>query len=492
MASLDGELFWTAAQPIVKVVLLCGVGAVAARRGLLPPEMRRYLSALIFNIFIPCLLFDSLVPVIDTESVRDWWPLLLCILLAVVTGFGVGWLVGLCTRCPKHLRRVLVAAVGLANVGNLPLVLIEELGRDEESPLAGLGRRGLGYVGVTLALATLSHFLLGYQLLKPRPGERIGGGQGPSQAASVRRPGGDEGASPKRRASDPGAEHSSQSTESLGRAVDAAAQRAGSQHKPEHAEAERANSAHVSVSPPAAAKKAGGLGAGLTRLFTQLGGHWPSQNSLTASGDEEARAPRGASRLVRAWAWWGAVAQRWHLKEVFTPPTVATLLSFVVGFAEPVKWEFFRKPGSDNDPALKVVTSAVRSLGQAAIPSMMVVLGSNIQNGPPRECELSWYTVLATLVCKLVLLPGVGVLLVYGGYSVGAFKAPDPAFLFVMFITWSMPSAINLQTMSNMSGYAVAELSTLLFWQYVACIAVLPPFLTLYLSLSDEVAVSES
>ena len=89
---------------------------------------------------------------------------------------------------------------------------------------------------------------------------------------------------------------------------------------------------------------------------------------------------------------------------------------------------------------------------------------------------------------KLVLMPGLGVALSHGLASVGLFRVPDPAFLFVTLLAWAMPTAPVAQAIAHSTGYGVQEVALLLFWQYVACIVVLPPLLALFLFLGNRAA----
>jgi predicted permease len=55
------QLAAIAAEPVVKVALLSGAGALCAKRGILTLEGRRMLSGLIMNVFTPALVSGSMV-----------------------------------------------------------------------------------------------------------------------------------------------------------------------------------------------------------------------------------------------------------------------------------------------------------------------------------------------------------------------------------------------------------------------------------------------
>ena len=71
-----------------------------------------------------------------------------------------------------------------------------------------------------------------------------------------------------------------------------------------------------------------------------------------------------------------------------------------------------------------------------------------------------------------------------GGYVwAEAYQAPDPVFLLVMLIQNTAPTAILVHTMSAVHQNKEAEVSALLFYQYLASVVTLPPYLSLYLYL---------
>jgi len=56
-------LFFVSAKPVIKVVIMCAAGAIAARRKWLPPEGRKVVSTLVFSVFVPALVLDTLAQV---------------------------------------------------------------------------------------------------------------------------------------------------------------------------------------------------------------------------------------------------------------------------------------------------------------------------------------------------------------------------------------------------------------------------------------------
>jgi auxin efflux carrier family protein len=82
-----------------------------------------------------------------------------------------------------------------------------------------------------------------------------------------------------------------------------------------------------------------------------------------------------------------------------------------------------------------------------------------------------------------VLLPLIGIAVVMYGLQSGIIRAPDAFFSMVLLLNFSMPTAINIQTIAVMHGYAELETSALLFYQYAASVVTLPFFIFLFMKI---------
>uniref|UniRef100_A0A7S2NK93 Uncharacterized protein n=1 Tax=Zooxanthella nutricula TaxID=1333877 RepID=A0A7S2NK93_9DINO len=110
-------------------------GVAATRRGMITDGGRRCLAELTLNIFVPALLFTSVVrcPAEEAcapigEMIGEAWFLLPFPL--VVVGFGIilGRLVCWGTGCPASFRRACVGAVAFGNTTGMPITLLGVLG----------------------------------------------------------------------------------------------------------------------------------------------------------------------------------------------------------------------------------------------------------------------------------------------------------------------------------------------------------------------------
>ena len=166
------RLAWWSTAPVLKVVLMCSLGALLARPGLLDADGCRVLSRLGFCVFTPALTFTVLAPALARGAdPRIWLPLPLNVAASVAAGLALGAL--LRPLAPPGLRAHVVAATGLGNVGNLPLVLVAALVREAGASALGAGASvedGVAYVALGIVVANVSHFTIGMWLLRaPRP-----------------------------------------------------------------------------------------------------------------------------------------------------------------------------------------------------------------------------------------------------------------------------------------------------------------------------------
>lgn len=129
MGAIDLDaLLWSATTPMLKIALMAGVGAAAARRGLLGPNTRDAINALIFNVFTPALIFYNVGASVTPARLLRWWPLVTNLLLNTGVGLLLGALVCRCIpQVPPRLRRVVLAACSMGNNNNLPLVLASSI-----------------------------------------------------------------------------------------------------------------------------------------------------------------------------------------------------------------------------------------------------------------------------------------------------------------------------------------------------------------------------
>ncbi|KAJ0710148.1 putative membrane transport protein [Helianthus annuus] len=115
---------------------------------------------------------------------------------------------------------------------------------------------------------------------------------------------------------------------------------------------------------------------------------------------------------------------------------IASLLAIIIGSIPHEKSFVF-----GCDTPLSFITDSLEILGQAMVPSVMLVLGGMLAEGP-YVSKLRLKTMVGVIVARLLVLP------VFG-------------------IRYVTHSAILLGAVARMRGYAFSEVSALLFWQHV-------------------------
>lgn len=182
-----GALFQASASGSVELLTLCAAGGYLSSQSLLPPAIAVALSRMIVALFLPCLLFISIVetlyaaaqsPVTATTPVllaMPVWALVILIECAAVgTYISRRWL---SPGLSRPDRRACVVACVFGNSGQLPILLAGSV-CDNYGPLAGdagCKARATGYCSLYLlvwssTLWTLGNrYLTGALMMMPAP-----------------------------------------------------------------------------------------------------------------------------------------------------------------------------------------------------------------------------------------------------------------------------------------------------------------------------------
>lgn len=174
------------------------------------------------------------------------------------------------------------------------------------------------------------------------------------------------------------------------------------------------------------------------------------------------------------------------LSGLLNVPTVAIALGLLVACIPELRHLFYGSGDAedatgDKEGDLDVVTRALRRLGGAAIPCMMIGIGGALSRGPGHT-KVSWRAIVALAVIRLVILPAVGGWAVLKGQHHGLWADNGKMFTLVLALQQAMPTALNVHTMASVHRNHEEVVATLLFWQYIACIVTIPVSVVIYLA----------
>ncbi|KAH9563963.1 hypothetical protein CY35_05G151500 [Sphagnum magellanicum] len=180
-----GNLLEFAVLPIAKVLVLCGFGLAMASPyiNILPAQSRRLLSKLVFSLFLPCLIFTQLGKAVSVEKILQWWFIPVNIILGAFLGCLIGYVMALIIKPPPQFFNFFVIMIGIGNIGNIPLVIIGAICRDNNNPFGmdpeACNSEGVAYISFGQWVGAVIVYTFVYHMLAPPKGanclERSGG-----------------------------------------------------------------------------------------------------------------------------------------------------------------------------------------------------------------------------------------------------------------------------------------------------------------------------
>ncbi|CAN8235614.1 unnamed protein product [Cochlearia groenlandica] len=432
--------------PLMKLICLTMIGLLLAhpKTQLVPRATFRLLSKLVFALFLPCLIFTELGESITFDNIVRWWFIPVNVLLSTVIGSFIGYLVVLVCRPPPEFTRFTIVMTAFGNTGNLLLAIVSSVCHTKNNPFGGnCHSRGVSYVSFAQWVAVILVYTVVYHMMEP-PLEyyEVVEEDGVEIVEAVDEPAHDVSRPLLVEAEWPGIEE--KETEHC--------------KTPFIARVFNSNSSYSQGSLP----------------DVDLGGDTGGESSSP-------RSPRSLQclaepRVIRRMR---VVAEQTPVKHILQPPTIASLLAIVVGSIPQLKKIVF-----GYDAPLSFITDSLNIMGSAMVPSVMLVLGGMLSEGP-KESTLGLRTTVGITVARLLVLPLVGIGIVMSADKLGLISQ-DPMFKFVLLLQYSTPSAILLGAIASLRGYAVREASALLFWQHIFALLSLTFYIVIFLKLTVD------
>ncbi|CAH8308408.1 unnamed protein product [Eruca vesicaria subsp. sativa] len=430
--------------PLMKLISLTLIGLLLAhpKTQLVPRATFRLLSKLVFALFLPCLIFTELGESITLDNIVRWWFIPVNVLLSTVIGSFIGYLVVLICRPPPEFTRVTIVMTAFGNTGNLLLAIVSSVCHSKNNPFgSGCNSRGVSYVSFAQWVAVILVYTVVYHMMEP-----------PLEYYEVVE---DEGGVDE-------IEEVNVASNDVSRPLLVEAEWPGIEEKEtEHcktpfiARVFNSISSYSQTSLPE------------VDLMGETGGESSSPRSLQCLAE-----PRVIRRMR-------VVAEQTPVKHILQPPTIASLLAIIVGSVPQLKSIVF-----GYDAPLSFITDSLNIMASAMVPSVMLVLGGMLSEGP-RESTLGLRTTIGITVARLLVLPLVGIGIVMSADKLGLIS-PDPMFKFVLLLQYSTPSAILLGAIASLRGYAVREASAVLFWQHVFALLSLTFYIIIFFRLTVD------
>ncbi|CAN1815550.1 Protein PIN-LIKES 3 [Linum perenne] len=144
------------------------------------------------------------------------------------------------------------------------------------------------------------------------------------------------------------------------------------------------------------------------------------------------------------------------LRVLLAPCTIAAMVGLAVGVIPHMQGLLI----GDKAP-LRVVQDSAALLGDAAIPTVTLVMGANLVKGLQGGSEMGPSVIIGVIVVRYIALPLSGIAVVKSAMRLGLVHK-DPLYQFVLLLQYSVPPAMNIGTMSQLFGNGESECSMIL------------------------------
>ena len=506
------EIFLAAFRAVAKLFIMCAFGAFARRKNLLGKELTKNLSSLNGTIFLPCLLVTSIGASVTLEKLKKLWLLPVAACFNVVCGYVFGrvlvfssgssggnrnadrrWMTNNVCETPERFQRAALASCTFGNALALPVVVsvaIAETGKvgnlvftEEDKDKCVL------YIGVYLIALSPLMWIVGPSLHKP-----------PKKATTSR----------KAKESDGNLHNQNRSNDLEEETIDNF-----NEDFDEYDDDEDLPEGDVELqrlTPPSSPKssnsrfKSGsnqqGFGKG-SDGGSELNDENNNDNGVTTIGATTTTTTttttsplpitttalrRNSSSFERLSS---TISESYRkskqvVKGFVNVNMCASISGLILGIIPFTRHLFF-----DTEGALYFVYRALYSMGQAAVPQVLVIIGATLAKGPDHSFAPK-RTAVGVLSVRFLLLPlvHVGVYFLFKKLNSSALPSTsgtDHTFWLIFLIEGCTPTASNmvLQTMmySKEPEKAAAGVASLLFWQYLSAPFLLTGFICLFLSI---------
>ncbi|KAK9276500.1 hypothetical protein L1049_006034 [Liquidambar formosana] len=436
----SGEDLMSAVVPLLKLLSITVIGLVLAhpKTQIIPKATFKLLSKLVFALFLPCLIFTHLGESMTLENVTLWWFIPVNVLISTAIGCFLGFLVVIICHPPPQFTRFTIIMTAFGNTGNLPLAVVSSVCHTKDNPFGpNCHRKGVAYVSFAQWVAVILVYTFIYHMMEP-----------PLEYYEI---------------VDEGVEIEEQpQVNDISRPLLVEAEWPGMEDK----ETEHSKTPFIA------------------RVFNSISSvsqtTLPDLDHTEEGGGHSPKSVRclAEPRMVRKIR---IVAEQTPIRHILQPPTIASLLAIIVGMVPQIKAFVF-----GYDAPLSFITDSLEILAGAMVPSVMLILGGMLAEGPI-DSRLGVRTTIGISVARLLVLPLLGIGIVALADKLNFLLNDDPMYRFVLLLQYTTPSAILLGAIASLRGYAVSEASALLFWQHVFALFSFSLYIFIYFKLLSYV-----
>ncbi|MBA0828593.1 hypothetical protein Goarm_013253 [Gossypium armourianum] len=432
----NSEDLLSAILPLLKLLSLTVIGLFLAhpKTQIIPRATFKLLSKLVFALFLPCLIFTELGESITIDSIARWWFIPVNVLISTFVGCLLGLLVVIICRPPPEYKRFTIVMTAFGNTGNLCLAIVGSVCHTSNSPFGPhCHSRGVAYVSFAQWVAVILVYTLVYHMMEP-----------PLQFYEV--------------LEERTEIEEQRPVNDISRPLLIEAEWPGIEEK----ETEHSKTPFIA------------------RIFNSISSRSTSTfPDIDINGDTSGSSPMSIRclaepRVVRKIR---IVAEQTPIQHILQPPTIASLLAIIVGTVPQLKSYVF-----GYDAPLSFITDSLQIVAGAMVPSVMLILGGMLAEGP-NDSKLGLRTTIGIIVARLLVLPLLGIGIVTLAGKLDLLVADDAMYRFVLLLQYTTPSAILLGAIASLRSYAVREASALLFWQHLFALFSLSVYVVVYFKL---------
>ncbi|KAJ8641066.1 hypothetical protein MRB53_017760 [Persea americana] len=310
-------LFVAASVPVLKVLLVTGVGSFLAtsRVNILVEDARKHLNLVTFFVFNPTLVYSNLSRTITFKLMVSLWFMPINILLTFILGSLLGWAVIQITRAPSGLRSLIFGCCSAGNLGYMLIIIIPAICKEKHSPFGNpevCNKLGLAYSSLSMALGAMFMWLYVYNVMR----------------ISL----------------------SKKTTE----------------------DDEINGIPEVTPQPEALREQIS------TMVISSVSSvHVEDQCTLpTTTKTEELKETLKVSGSVKLITFLKKMSGKANLKKLLAPSTIGAIIGFIVGVIPP-----FRRALIGEGASLRVIQDSATLLGDGAIPTVILIMGGNLLKG---------------------------------------------------------------------------------------------------------------